>query len=223
LTDIVRSHTSFKVPIVVLGESSKEELRDLFRALSDIDVEDRILDAYAEASGFAAEYFVERFNAVRNLSAELWKEGRPALVETSADLIFHIPPRLVRKNKDLKVTDIRAEIAMLFSQLFDEIPPLCQMVLKIVTIATRRGFYKLPYKVLWQCMNSMIEQGIERSDLDIIVAELLEIRLIKLEGTARDAIDDENPFLYDFSALLTIQNPALADTAIEVSWVGGCL
>ena len=171
-------------------------------------MEDRWLDAYAEASGFAAEYFLERTQAVRNLSAELWKEGEPALVETSADLIFHIPPRLVRKNKDLKVMQIRAETAMLFSQLFDEIPPLCQMILKIVTIATRRGFYKLPYRILLESMNGMIAQGVERSDLDVDVAELVEICVIKFEGdnVAEPALTD----------LLSIQNPALADTAMEV-------
>ena len=215
-TDIVRSHTSFNILPIELKESSREELRDLFRALSDIEVEDRCLDAYAEASGFAAEYFLERFQALRNISAELWKEGQPALVETSEDLIFHIPPKLVRKNKDIKVTEIKAEIAMFFSQIFDEIPPLCQMVLKIVTIATRRGFYKLPYKILSECMNDLIANGVEQSVLNVIVAELVEICVIKFEGA-----NVVEPARND---LLSIQNPALADTAMEVSWAASsCL
>ena len=208
-TDIVRSHTSFNILPIELKESSREELRDLFRALSDIEVEDRCLDVFAEASGFAAEYFLERFQALRNMSSELWKEGQPALVETSEDLIFHIPPRLVRKNKDIKVSEIKAEIAMLFASLVDEIPPLCQMVLKIVTIATRRGFYKLPYKILGECMNDLIANGVECSVLDVILAELVEIFVIKFEGAnvAKPAWND----------VLSIQNPALADTAMEVS------
>jgi hypothetical protein len=177
--------------------------------MSDIEVEDRCLDAFAEASGFAAEYFLERFQALRNRSSELWKEGQPALVETSVDLVFHIPPRLVRKNKDIKVSEIKAEIAMLFASLFDEIPPLCQMVLKIVTIATRRGFYKLPYKILGECMNDLIANGVEGSVLDVILAELVEICVIKFEGA-----DVAKPAWND---LLSIQNPALADTAMEVS------
>ena len=192
-----------------MKESSREELRDLFRALSDIEVEDRCLDVFAEASGFAAEYFLERFQALRNMSAELWKEGQPALVETSEDLIFHIPPRLVRKNKDINVSKIKAEIAMLFSQIFDEIPPLCQMVLKIVTIATRRGFYKLPYKILGECMNDLIANGVDNSVLDVILMELVEVCVIKFEGG-----DVTKPAWND---LLSIQNPALADTAMEVS------
>lgn len=209
-TDIVRSHTSFNILPIELKESSREELRDLFRALSDIEVEDRCLDVFAEASGFAAEYFLERFQALRNMSSELWKEGQPALVETSEDLTFHIPPRLVRKNKDIKVSEIKAEIAMLFASLFDEIPPLCQMVLKIVTIATRRGFYKLPYKILEDCMNDLIANGVERSVLDVILAELVDIFVIKFEGT-----DVAKPAWND---VLSIQNPALADTAMEVSY-----
>jgi hypothetical protein len=49
--EITRSHTSFKIPIIELGEASKEELRIMYRDLEDTEVGDRWLDAYADASG----------------------------------------------------------------------------------------------------------------------------------------------------------------------------
>jgi class 3 adenylate cyclase len=150
--DIVRSHTSFNIAVVSLGESSKAELRLLIRDLFDLDVGERWLEAYAESSGYCAEYFLERTEAVRNKSAELWKDGKDALVEISDDLVMNIPEKLMRRNKDLKVTQIRAEIAMRFSQIFDEIPPLCQLILKVITIATRRGFYKVRNSIVLYCV-----------------------------------------------------------------------
>lgn len=57
------------------------------------------------------------------------------MMEIAEDLKLHVPPGLIRKNKSLKVMDIRAEVAMRFSQIYDDIPPMNQMVIKIVTIA----------------------------------------------------------------------------------------
>lgn len=217
LPDIIRSHTSFKIPIITLGEASKEELRTLLRDLNGVEVEDRWIDAYAEASGHSAVYFLERVDAVRNLSAELWKEGKAALFETSADLLVHIPPGLVRLNKELKVTQIRPEIGMVFSKIYDEFPPLCQMVIKIVTIATRRGFYKLPYSILWEAMNDLIAQGVEKKVLHVLVDEMVELCVLKIEDRDErtvaidlDVDDDEE------DRVLSIQSPALADIAMDV-------
>jgi hypothetical protein len=153
---------------------------------------------------------------VRNLSAALWKEGKPALFETSEDLILHIPPGLLRKNKELKVTQIRAEIAMRFSQIYDEIPPLCQMVLKIVTIATRRGFYKLPYEILWEAMNDLIAQGVEKKVLDILIEEMVELCIIKIEDRDERTVALDLNEGDDEEKVLSIQSPALADIAMDV-------
>jgi hypothetical protein len=214
--DIVRSHTSFKIPIITLGEASKEELRTLFRDLADIEVEERWIDSYAEASGYCAEYFLERAEAVRNMSAELWKEGKPALYETSDDLILHIPPGLVRKNKELKVTQIRAEIAMMFSQIFDEYPPLCQLVIKIVTIATRRGFYKLPYNILREVVNDLIAQGVEKKVLDVLIDEMVELCILKIEDRDERTIASDGNEGDESDKVFSIQSPALADIAMDV-------
>ena len=219
--DICRSVVSINVPVVEIGEATGEELRTMFRDLTDIEVEDRWLDAYAEASGYCAEYFLERTEAIRNLSADLWKDGKDAMVETSDDLVLYIPKGLVCKNKELRVAEIHPETAMLFSSMFDELPPQCQLLLKILTIATRRGFYKLPYKILWEVMNDMIAQGVEKEPMDFLCKEMIEIRAIKVESENGSLILLETLLMDEKidiaqSSLITVQNPALADIAWDV-------
>lgn len=114
------------------------------------------------------------------------------------------------------MTQIRAEIAMYFSQIYDEIPPLCQMVLKIVTIATRRGFYKLPYEILWHAMNDLIAQGVEKKVLDILIEEMVDLCIIKIEDKDERTVAQD---LYEFDKndrVFSIQSPALADIAMDV-------
>jgi class 3 adenylate cyclase len=211
--DITRSHTSFSVPIVEIGEASLDELRTLFRDLWDMEVEDRWLETYAEASGYCAGYFIERAAAVRMLSSDLWKDGKSALAETSKELVLHIPPGLIRENKELTVTQIRAEIAMRFSQIYDELPPLCQMMLKTLTVATRQGFYKLPRRILWEVMNDLIANGAEEEVLAILLGEMEEICLVKTELVYQVYVDENDG---DTDEVISIQSPALADVAMDV-------
>jgi class 3 adenylate cyclase len=211
--DITRSHTSFSVPIVEIGEASQDELRTLFRDLWDMEVEDRWLDTYAEASGHCAGYFIERAAAVRSLSSELWKDGKSALAETSKELILHIPPGLIRQNKELTVTQVRAEISMRFSQIYDELPPLCQMMLKTLTVATRQGFYKLPRRILWEVMNDLVANGVEEDVLAILLGEMEEIFLVKTELVYQVCVDENDG---DADEVISIQSSALADVAMDV-------
>ena len=205
--DITRSQTSFNVPIIGVGEASKEELRTLCRDMFDLEVEDRLLDAYAEASGFCAGYFIERLVAIRNMSAELSKEGKPGLTEISEDLVLFIPRGLVRLNKRLKVTQVRAEIAMRFSQVYDELPPLCQTILKILTIAGRNRLFKLPQRILWDVMNDLIAVGVDRDTLSILLDEMVDICLLKVDKPGSDCVSETR---------IWIAIPALADIAMEV-------
>jgi hypothetical protein len=71
------------------------------------------------------------------LSSELWKD-ETALAETSKSLSF-IFLLVLTVNKELTVTQIRAEIAMIPFKYTTSSPPLCQMMLKTLT-ATRQGF-----------------------------------------------------------------------------------
>jgi hypothetical protein len=170
-----------------------------------MEVEDRWLETYAEASGHCAGYFIERAAAVRSLSSELWKDGKSALAETSKELVLHIPPGLIRKNKELTVTQIRAEIAMRFSQIFDELPPLCQMMLKTLTVATRQGFYKLPRRILGEVMNDLIANGVEEDVLAILLGEMEEIALVKRELVYQVYVDENDG---DTDEVISIQSPA---------------
>jgi len=63
-----QSGTRDKVPVITLGRVSTEDLRLLFRDLSDMEVHDRFLQTYAESSGYCAGYFVERAAAMRRIS-----------------------------------------------------------------------------------------------------------------------------------------------------------
>jgi hypothetical protein len=111
--DITRSHTSFSVPIVEVGEASLGELRILFRD-PGIWKWKMVRSYYAEASGHCAGYFIERAAAVRSLSRIMKDGNRPAETRASSSFIFLLSHR---QNKELTVTQIRAEIAMRFSNI----------------------------------------------------------------------------------------------------------
>jgi hypothetical protein len=202
---VSRLNDSYDVPIVRVGEAKKEDLRRMFRDLSDMEVEDRWLDAYCEASGHSAGYFIERAAAIRALSGKLWSEGKRPYAETTEKLVLHIPYGLLRKNKTLPVSLVSAEHTMRFNQIFDDLPPLFQTTLKVLTISTRNGFaYTLPRSVLWEVLNDLIADGVEMKALEIIISELVDMCIVKLE-TIHD------------SKFLSFQSPAFADVAHDVS------
>jgi hypothetical protein len=200
----------------------------MIRELVDIEVEDRWLDAYAEASGHCAEYLLERAEAIRKIAAVQWKaedKNQPAYFEISDRLVLHIPPCLVRKNKEKKVTDICPELAMIFSNIYDDFPPICQMVIKVITIATRRGFYRLPYGVLYHAMNDLFENGVARATLDMLIEEMIELCIIKIEDrdertvgldSAQLSYDTNDEEKKEAQRVLSIQSPALEDITMDV-------
>jgi hypothetical protein len=202
---VSRLNDSYDVPVVRVGEATKEDLRRMFRDLSDMEVEDRWLNAYSEASGYSAGYFIERAAAIRALSGKLWSEGKRPYAETTEKLVLHIPYGLLRKNKTLPVSLVSAEHTMRFNQIFDELPPLFQTTLKVLAIASRNGFaYTLPRSVLWEVLNDLIADGVEMNALEIIIFELEDMCIVKLET------------LCDIK-FLSFQSPAFADIAYDVS------
>jgi hypothetical protein len=189
------------MPIINVGQAEREELRTMFRDLSDMEVEHRWLDAYAESAGYCAGYFIERTRAIRILSGKLWSEGKRPYAETTKELVLHIPPGLVRKNRLLTCREVGAEMAMRFSQVFDDLPPLFQIFAKVLTMATSCGFYELPRNVMWEVLNDLIAQGVDHGVLDTVVSELREMCLVRLDDKLR----------------LSFQSPAFADIAFDVS------
>jgi len=207
-TDIVqeieRSKKSLRVPIIEVGVASNESLRTMIEDVIDITVEDRWLRTFAESSGNCAGYFVERTTASRNLSGKLWKEGKPGLAVTTEDIVLHIPPGYVRKNKAIKVMTVSADAAMRFAHIYDELPPLFQTLSKVLGCACRKGFYSVPVTILWEVLNDLIAEGVDRETMVTVVEEMKSTYLLKVE---RDAVIGD---------MLSFLNPALGDTAMDV-------
>ena len=203
--DISRSTESLHIPIIRVGQATNEGLRTMFRDLSDMEVEERWLDALAESSGNFAGYFIERAAAIRIKSSKLWSEGKRPLAETTEKLVLHIPYGLVRQNKTLSVMEVSAEVGMKFNQIFDELPPLFQTTLKIIMIASRNGFaYKLLTKVLWEVLNDLVRDGVDLETLSMILSELEDMCIVKAE-----TFGDEE--------VVSFECPAFADVAFDVS------
>jgi hypothetical protein len=205
VNDLSRSNQIVKIPVVQVGEATKEDLAIMFRDLSDMEVDERWLDAYAEASGNCAGYFIERVAAIRTKSSKLWSEEKRPYAETSIRLVLHIPYGLVRINKTIPVMEVSAEVAMRFHQLFDELPPLCQTTLKVLTVASRGGYiFNVPCSIVFEVLNDLIADGVEWGIYSTILDEMKNLRMIKID-------------VKDGANVLTFQCPAFADVAFDVS------
>lgn len=201
--DIERTNKRIQVPVFEILEANREELRQMFRELSDMEVEDRWLDVYSESAGFCAGYFIERAAASRTLSGKLWSEGKKGYAETSEKLVLRIPPGLVRKSRLLNVSEVSPAVAMRFHQIYDELPPVFQTACKVLAIATRKTLYKLPRFVLWEVLNDLIAEAVDDSVLTIILDEMVEMFLLKIESENGEDV-------------VSFRTPALADIALDV-------
>lgn len=203
IEDITRGNKSLEVPIVEVGEAPAHELRTMFRDISDMEVEDRWLNVYAQSSGYCAGYLMQRADTVRNLSGKLWKEGKPGFAITSEDLVLSIPRGYLRRNKELPVMTISTSLAMRFAQLYDDLPPLLQFFTKVLHVATRRGLFKLPRSIMWETLNDLIADGVDGGEMAIVLDEMTEMHLV--------AIAEENG-----EEVLSFRTPALGDVAMDV-------
>jgi len=203
--DITRSHKRLHIPIVEVGEASMEGIRTMFRELADVEVDDRWLETYAVSSGYLAGYFVERVAAIRQLAGRQWSEGKHAFAETSEDLVLRIPPGLIRKNMEIPVMQISADVAMRYTQVYDELPPVFQTTVKVLAIASRKSFFNLPRTVLWEVLNDLIAEGVETDIFDTVIKEMVEMWLVKV--VCEDSREAD---------VVVFQSPALADIAMDV-------
>lgn len=200
---ITRSMSSLYVPVLEVGEATHEELRALFRHICDVEPDDRLLNCYAESSGFAAGYFIERVIGILSVG------GESVLVETNADFKLQVPPGMINMTKELSVTQVCPQIATRFSQVYDDLPLVCQLILKIVSVFNKD--YRLPLKqsVVQGVLDRLIEHGIQKNELTEFIDEMVDIRVLKIREI-RDKVDG----LIDRE--ISIQSPALADIAKEV-------
>ena len=197
---ITRSDRRIQVPVMVVGEATEDELRTMFRDTADMEVSQEWIETFRVASGSLAGYFVELAAASRNLSGLLWSQGKQGLGATSEDLILHMPRNSVRLNRQISVWQTSAEVAMRFSQIYDELPPIFQTVTKILTIATRKLFFKLPKVILWETLNDLIAEGVGLDDLNVVLFEFEEMGLVKVEtqGT-REVVSFQCPAIKDIA------------------------
>lgn len=203
--EITRSR-KYSVPVYEVLEAEKEELRRMFRDLSDMEVQDRWLDAYADSSGCCAGYFMKRTTASKELSGELWSQGKPGLAETSEDLVLSIPWGEVRKSRRLKIAQVCPDTSMLLHQVYDDLPPLLQMITKIVAIAAQPNpLITIPKQVVWEVVNDLFSGGVELPTYSIVVSELVAMYYL-----ASDEMEESGEGL-------SMRCPALADVAVEAS------
>ena len=57
----------------------------------------------------------------------MWAEGKPGYAITNQDMTLQIPTGMVKKSREITVHEVSAEVAMKYTQLFDELPPLFQV------------------------------------------------------------------------------------------------
>uniref|UniRef100_A0A7S3P845 Guanylate cyclase domain-containing protein n=1 Tax=Amphora coffeiformis TaxID=265554 RepID=A0A7S3P845_9STRA len=196
-----QSGTRVKIPVITLGRVSTEDLRLLFRDLADMEVHDRFLQTYAESSGYCAGYFIERTAAMRRISATLWAEGKAGYAITNQEMMLQIPHGMIKKSREISVHQVSAEVAMKYTQLFDELPPLFQTFLKVLTMGTKGGFFPVPRTMMWEVLNDLIEEGVERHVFDIVVKEMQDMHFIAFgQGcTGEQAISLLNPAMADIT------------------------
>jgi hypothetical protein len=201
--DITRSHKRLHVPVVEVGEAAMDEFRFLLKDVGDVRVADALIKTFYEASGHCAGYFIEKSAGIRNLSGKMMSEGKRAYLELGDDLVLHIPPGFARKTHEMSILQISPDVAMRFTQIYDDLPPLLQTLLKVVAIATRGGFLKLPLTLLWEVLNDLIAEGVDADVFDIVIKEMKEMWLLKLSQEDRQNV-------------VIFQCPAIGDIAMDV-------
>jgi hypothetical protein len=203
VNEITRSHKSLSIPIVTVGEATKEELQAMSMQITGVAIAKRHIDVSGPASGFCAGYFAERNGAYRNVSSKLWSEGKLGFTEINNKLEVSISPGALRAVATLPVTRLGGEVAMRFSHVFEVLPPLFQTFCKVLAIASRTTFYKLPKTIMWSVLNDLIADGVEHDIFNLVVDEMIEMKLVKVESLNIDTA-------------FAFQCPALGDIAFDV-------
>jgi hypothetical protein len=99
-----------RVPVVEVGPTDDpNELRTMFRDVSDMEVAERWLRTFAEASGSCAGYFINRAVAIRTLAGLLWQQGETGYSMTTEQLVLQIPTGKLRENKRLSIWQVSAD------------------------------------------------------------------------------------------------------------------
>jgi hypothetical protein len=201
--DITRSHKHLHIPVVEVREATIDDLHSALTDLADTVAEERWLETYFETSGHCAGYFIEKSAAIKNLSGKMMIEGKRAYMELGDDMVLNIPPGFVRKTHEMSILQISADVAMRFTQIYDDLPPLLQSLSKVVAIATSGAFFKLPLTLLWEVLNDLIAEGVDADVFDIVIKEMKAMWLLKISQE-------------DGQDVVIFQCPAIGDVAMDV-------
>lgn len=96
------------------------------------------------------------------------------------------------------------------TDLLETIPSnttLSQQFLKVLTIAAKSSFYVLLRQTVWEVLNDLIAEGVDKTVFEIVVCEMNDMFLIELGA------DDMG------EKTIALSNPALADVAFDVATV----
>lgn len=203
VNDITRSHKSLSIPIIKVGEGTVDDLRSMSGVISGIVPSQRMAHAAALACGNCVGYHAERMGALRNMSSKMWNEGKMGFIELNDNFEWSLPLGSRREVISLPVTQISGEVAMKFSHVFDGLPPVFQTFCKVLCVSSRTLFFKLPRAMMWNVLNDLIAEGVEIGVYNIVVDEMVEMNLLKVDFQN----DDE---------VLSFQCPALGDIALDV-------
>lgn len=162
-----------------VGESSQQELRAFVQDECDAEVDDRWLRCHQEASGSTLLYMLRRSKAIRDISDSSNSNGL-VREEITRDLKLHIPCGYVENCRQYPVVHCSAEITMKTTQIFDELPPLFQSMTKVLSIATRRGLFKVPTSVTRHVMDDLYG-GLDDKQFETMTREMIEMYLLKSE------------------------------------------
>lgn len=201
--DITRFHTSLNVPIVIVGEATKVELKAMTLGVSGIEPSKRLMDAAAPSSGHCTGYYAERSGRLRNLSSKRRSKDIPGCMDLDGKLEFSIPFGFLRAFVTLPVTRISGEVAMKFSNVYDLLSPTLQTFCKVLTVSARTTFYKLSRTIMWNALNDLIAEGVENDAYDILIDDMVDMHLLKID-------------VHNKEEVLSLQCPALGDIAFDV-------
>jgi hypothetical protein len=95
------------------------------------------------------------------------------------DFLMRIKKGFVKVHKEIRVMEIGPDLAMRYAQIFDGLPPLFQTTCKILAISTRVESFALMRATLWEVLNDLIAQGVDKEEMDIVLKEMEELYIIQ--------------------------------------------
>lgn len=207
---------SVDIPIITVGRASQHELEVMYSDMIDMPLDRKLLETLFEASGFLAGYFIERAAAIRRSLGVTYEKGTRPLAEVSKSLTFHVRGGCYQKIRDIDVMAVSSEVAMRYAQLFDELPPLYQTLIKCLALGSRKRFFAFSTKLLWEVLNDLIADGVEHDEVSAAIHELEQMFLVT-ENREDSSVSFTSPALGDiaFDVCTPSQIQRLSSTIVD--------